>query len=174
MASSSSMTNTLEGPPDRVIQAARFCWVGAKLARTEGCRLSEAHNLRGRTERWNGRCEIPCRRVSLGGEKRIEYLVRLTALKMMCCEIGAKLRLSYSSRRKFPRTDKSFFRGHFGGDRYPCRAGDPLDANIRGREYCIDARQDTGSSSKTCDRPDYRTTVSERGPKRADLKQPGS
>ena len=58
--------------------------------------------------------------------------------------------------------------------RLDIRASDPLDANIKGWEYCIDAAQETGSSSKTCDGSGYRTPGSERGPKRADIEQQGS
>jgi len=46
--------------------------------------------------------------IRFGGEKSIEYLVRLTALKalkMMCCEIGAKVRLSYRADQSFHEED---------------------------------------------------------------------
>src|SRR4029077_14230852 len=108
-----------------------------------------------------------------GGEKSIEYLVRRTALKMMCCEIGAmKVRLSYHADQSFHEGTSRSSRATSPPPRYPCRRS--AGRQYRGWEYCIDAAQETGSSSKTCDGPGYRTTGSERGPKRADVKQQGS
>jgi hypothetical protein len=82
------------------------------------------------------------------------------------------VRLSYHADQSFHEGTSRSSRATSPPPRYPCRRS--AGRQYRGWEYCIDAAQETGSSSKTCDGPGYRTTGSERGPKSADVKQQGS
>jgi len=84
------------------------------------------------------------------------------------CEV----RLSYHADQSFHQGTSRSSRAASAAARYSGRRS--AGRQYRGWEYCIDAAQETGSSSETCDGPGYRTTGSERGPQRAHVKQQGS
>src|SRR5450755_1495698 len=89
-----------------------------------------------------------------------------------CPKTKSRVRLSYHADQSFHEGTSRSSRAAPAPPRYSC--GRSAGRQYRGWEHRIDAAQETGSSSKTCDRPGYRTTGSECGPKRADVKQQGS